>query len=178
MQLARMLRQYGQGIPGSSAGETAALAQDRALAGQNLQSAQNRLLGSFNPSTMGHSAPTFLSSLANNQASVFGGIDTAHLLASLNNRQQALGEAASTARGAAASLGGAYTPPTPNLGGAFGGLANILAQQNAMNQYGQGGNWANGVPGGQTDTEFVGPPDLGGIGTQMGYGYGMGVGGY
>jgi hypothetical protein len=149
MQSARSARQFGGSVPLSMPQEQMALAQQRGLAGQDMNSQRNRIYAAMSPTDLGNPGAMgdALKNLGSNQAAQLQGIDATHLLNALNQRYQmkyqGAPQLASMAGGAAgqgysAGLGQAQfgAQQSSGLFGSLGSLAQMLAYQQARRQPG------------------------------------------
>ena len=133
---ARRLHQFGIGVPGSDPGELAALAQDRALLGEQQLGQRNQLMGMMGTNPQMGSAPDAMmgmGSLATAQQMALG---AQHSMQNLAMRREALGKAAGLAQssaGLAQEQGGSQLPQM------LGGVAQALAYEKAFKRQQQQG---------------------------------------
>lgn len=161
MRAGREAWRYGNGIPGSSPQELAALAQAKGLAGERQAASNNQMAANFGMAmgTMdGGAMGDFMGNVAADQGAQMAGIENDHLQRSIAERfrmkyqvapglfQQG-GNMALGAAGAGAQAGGGGG----DLAGAFGQLARDLAYQKALKKREStgapagGGGTVNGV---------------------------------
>lgn len=135
MKISRDRLHYAKGIPGSDPQEQAALAQSRALAGNELGQQYEGLLAALG--TGNANQGDALANFRSGAGGTLAGIDANALLGFLANRQKAYMEAAQIG-GMAAGPGSAYGPQQggqTDLAGVFGNLAQTYAYQKALNSY-------------------------------------------
>jgi hypothetical protein len=139
--IANRLNQFSQSIPGSSPQEIAALASQRGLLGEQQRQDRQGLMSAMDLNQLSGSAPDALANISNQQTGQQSALTAQHLLQALNNRRDAMGQAAQVAGSAygMAPQGGAGMA---GLGQSLGGLAQMLAYMRALNKPGQ----VQGVP--------------------------------
>lgn len=141
---------YGTGVPGSAPDEAAALAQDRAMLGEQQLQQRNQLLGALGANPQLGQLPDFLTNVSSLQAAQQMALGSQHLLNSLAMRRQALGQAAGIAQGSAGlAREDASQSQLPQF---LGQIAQSMAYSKAMNRHpsagGQGVASTQSVPGG------------------------------
>ena len=178
---AQRLQSYGTGVPGSAPDELAALAQQRALLGEDQLRNQQQLYGALSPLQGGVANPNLgdmLQSLMSQNTAQRMAVDSQHLMNAIGNRRQALQQAAGIAQGSAGLAqeqgGGSAFPQL------FGQLSQALAYQQARKAAGRQGAGTQGVGqgGGATTLAGVSPGEMfatqGGGFTPMAEGAGAG----
>jgi hypothetical protein len=131
-QINKLMFQQSQSAPMSLQQERSGLAQTNALSSEQLHNQYQGLLSSLGPSSLPGAADA-LGRFQEGAAGQFAGNDMAAMLASLQSRQQMLGQAGQMA------LGGMYhglTPgtPSPDLGGLFSNLARAYSFNKGIGQ--------------------------------------------
>ena len=141
---ARKLQDFSGSAPLSSPDERLALAQQRAMLGEQQRNQRDMLYGAQSPFVQ-TSPGDFLRNLTSQQVGQQSAVDSQHLLAALQARRQALLQSAQVAQGAV----GAAQPQGGGMGDAFSGLLGQLAQQYAYrNTLKRGtGGFGGGSPG-------------------------------
>ncbi|HEU4754652.1 MAG TPA: hypothetical protein VFU47_16200 [Armatimonadota bacterium] len=121
MQMAKQRRQFARSVPGSDPQEMAALAQAKALAGAGMGQQRESLLAALGPNSgLSGNAADALGRFGSSAGAQFAGMDMQALLQALQARQDAYGQAAGIASGAAGAVSGGYrTAPTPDFGSLF-----------------------------------------------------------
>ena len=149
-RIAGQFEQYGNGVPGSSPGERAALAQQHAQLGEQQLQQQNQAYGALNRNQGVGNLADFLQGLASQRTAQNMSLDSSHLMNALAQRRQALLDAAGVSQGAS-GLASQQAPPN-QLPALFG----QLAQQLAYKKYGPQANQDGGGSGGHTTLADVG----------------------
>lgn len=127
--IAQRLYQQGTGIPLSDPGERAALASQRALLGQQQNQQSGNLMAAYGANPGAFNTGDFLSNLSNQQTGQQMALSAAHLFQSLQNRRNALLQAAQVGQNAAGLAATAQPSPLPQL---LGNLAQTYAFSQAM----------------------------------------------
>lgn len=128
----KLMFQNSQAAPMALEQERSGLAQQNALSSEQLHNQYQGLLSSLGPSSLPGAADA-LGRFQEGAAGQFAGNDMQAMLASLQSRQQMLGQAGQMA------LGGMYhglTPgtPSPDLGGLFSNLARAYSFNKGIGQ--------------------------------------------
>lgn len=144
LDVARQMQRMGNSAPLSSADELTALAQQRALLGNEQQIATGQVLGAM-PAYARTNTTDLMRNLASSQAGERSALDLQAIAESIARNRQALLSAGQLA-------GGVGAPAQPGRGNdipaIMGQLAQTYFQQQAMKQANQQGQGGGGQPGG------------------------------
>jgi hypothetical protein len=145
LRQAQWLEQFAGGVPGSSPQEQAALAQARGSLGQSQQQ-QREALYAAQPNFAQGNTGDMMTNIGLHQTGQMMSLDIAHLINSLNARQQARLDAAAVAQGV-----GPREQEQSQVGEALSGLAYQVGQQRALRRRRPAGVQAQGQ-GTETET--------------------------
>lgn len=131
--MADQLRRFAQSPAMSDRLEQTQLADARARLGEQQSVERNQVYSLYNPQQGTNAGPNLLTNIYNQQQGQQMALNAQHMLAALQNRRQALVQASGIGANAANAVS-YQQEPSVDLAGAFGSLAQAIAQNRGMNQ--------------------------------------------